>query len=248
MHFITVWLITLVGALSINTTVHGLNFPTKIVGIGVDHIFVPLGFDSNDEVEIVVSGVLPSPCYEAPKVKFAIDGQKIGLTAYAKYKGEGRICPRVVVPYSKRVEIGQLAHGVYSVFFKNSRRSSEVERLLVKKAPKMSVDNFYYANVSETTIRPSKKTVKVDYYRMNDCMRFDRLHPVFNGRDVVSLLPIMAFEQKDKCKAIHSLESVIWKIPDGLVGKTFLIHTRSMAGQSLNKIYNGGIKYPSPQN
>ena len=41
--------------------------------VPVSHLYVPDGFDSNDNVEMVVSGILPNLCHKSPKTAVVRD-------------------------------------------------------------------------------------------------------------------------------------------------------------------------------
>ena len=54
-----------------------------VVEAPLDHLFVPNGFDNNDNVEVVVTGKFPNPCYvrNSYKVKIQEDQIKIDVTS-----------------------------------------------------------------------------------------------------------------------------------------------------------------------
>ena len=65
--------------------------------IPVDHAFIPAGFDSNDSVEIVITGYLPNLCHKAPSAKVEITGTKVDVKMTSLYYQESNpFCPEMV--------------------------------------------------------------------------------------------------------------------------------------------------------
>jgi hypothetical protein len=79
------------------------NFPIPIA-----NIYVPLGFDSNDKVQVYVTGYLPSICYQGPEYKVkAVRGNKVFIDLEAQLKSiPGMACPEVVIPFSQTIRLG----------------------------------------------------------------------------------------------------------------------------------------------
>src|SRR5688572_18284654 len=79
----------------------------------VDHLFVPKGFDNNDNVEVVVTGKFPNPCYIKNKVAVKVKNDKIFVNVSALKKDEGNDprCEAIPVPFKEEITIGNLQGG-----------------------------------------------------------------------------------------------------------------------------------------
>ena len=40
--------------------------------IPIEHVYIPSGFDDNDNVEIVITGFLPNLCHKSPSAKVRV--------------------------------------------------------------------------------------------------------------------------------------------------------------------------------
>ena len=88
-----------------------------LVPAPIEKVFVPLGFDDNDKVEVIVHGEFPSSCYKMGPAGATVDavGKKIVINAQAYYY-PGAVCISMMVPFIKSVELpGLMAPGVYEV-------------------------------------------------------------------------------------------------------------------------------------
>src|SRR5262245_34619638 len=85
-----------------------------LVMMPVKQLFVPVGFDDNDEVQVVVDGYLPDTCHRVAFVQSEVrPGNIVKVRMWARrYTG---ICLPVVLPFSSEARIGQLPQGAYKV-------------------------------------------------------------------------------------------------------------------------------------
>ncbi len=95
----------------------------------INEIFVPVGYDYNDEVLVVIDGYLPSNCYKADhplvdKSKLYTE-QKITIEAVIR---ESRIepCIPALVPFSRVVNLGVIKRGDYVVYANAERIKSNL--------------------------------------------------------------------------------------------------------------------------
>ena len=84
--------------------------------VPVDNIFGPEGFDSNDNVEVIVEGHLPNLCHRTPMKKVTINGNHIDIKVTAlHYHDSNPFCPQVIVPFLETVSLGVLDKGDYKI-------------------------------------------------------------------------------------------------------------------------------------
>lgn len=206
------------------------------------NVYVPQGFDTNDNVEIFFEGEFMNSCYKVGMTVHTVDEEtkSIYITDLAHYFGEG-FCAAVVVPYQKGLNAGLLNKGEYKIFFRHSRGNFvESQYVPVKPAQTDQADDHLYAPVKYAQYIPGKNQspghLKLMGTFKNSCMRLDyvkvNIRPYSN---VVDVLPV-AIMDRGGCKEIegrpfeHNVE-----LNDLHEGR-FLLHVRALNGQSVNEI------------
>ena len=85
----------------------------------VKHIYIPAGFDSNDSVEVVVTGTFPNPCFARNTVAVNVVNDQIEIEITAIRRDTKAACPAMLVPYKEVVAIGNLQGGAYDIHVNN---------------------------------------------------------------------------------------------------------------------------------
>jgi hypothetical protein len=199
----------------------------------VKHLYVPSGFDSNDSVEVVVTGMFPNPCYSRNTVSVDVKDDQISIEVDAIRRDTKAACPPMQVPFKEVISLGNLQGGTYDLVVNNKLN----DRLLVNEASSNSVDDHLYAAIDQL-----EKKGYSDYvlhgWRYSNCVDLDRVEVVSNGKDTLSVLPVMkqissfcpmkgmpvAYEVKLDFKKLKTKEP--------------LVHVRTMDGKSFNSILN----------
>ena len=90
---------------------------TQVIDAPVDHVFVPAGFDNNDNIELVVTGEFPNPCYKRNDVKVEVvdDVIDIKVTSIVSQDDKSTMCAAMVVPFKENVIVGNLQGGDYKI-------------------------------------------------------------------------------------------------------------------------------------
>ena len=85
----------------------------------VEKVFVPLGFDDNDNTEVVIYGHFTSTCFKTGPAKATVDYDTMTVTVDAQaYRYTGG-CAQVMVPFTQSVKFGQVRAGSYTVVVTN---------------------------------------------------------------------------------------------------------------------------------
>src|SRR4051812_31719710 len=81
-----------------------------------DRVFAPLGFDDNDNIQIVLDGQLADTCYKLGPTHVRIDQatHKI-LVRQSAFYYSGAWCAEVRIPYVQTVNLGILPAGNYEI-------------------------------------------------------------------------------------------------------------------------------------
>ncbi len=207
----------------------------EIILSPVGHIYTPEGFDSNDSVEVVVTGNFPNPCYGRNKVEVRVEDDVIDIEVTAILSERfRRICPEMMIPFKEVISLGNLQGGEY---FVNVNKGAVKGVLNVAEAPSNAVDEHLYAAIDYV-----EKKGKEDYvlhgWKYSDCVHLDKVEVVSNNRDTLSILPIMK-QTQEFCPMKGMPISIPVKLNfASLKTRLPLIHVRTMDGKSFNSIIN----------
>lgn len=203
--------------------------------VPVDHLYIPAGFDSNDNVEVVVTGFLPNLCHKNPnaKVKFDANG-RVDIEVTSLYYDETNpFCPEMVVPFTLPVSLGVLDTGSYAVAVNNEK--SNIGTLNVQESTSNAIDSYHYAYVSNVLKKPGSHRIHLKGYNPSDCFVLDKVESISNNKDSFSILPKMK-QIRDFCPMKMVPFTYEYDVPKTLTKKNILLHVRTMDGKSVNTI------------
>lgn len=204
--------------------------------VPVEDVFAPMGFDSNDNVEIVVSGYLPNLCHKNPKAKVKVEDKKIKVTLTSLYYEENNpYCPEMAVPFTETLSLGLLKAGEYKIVVNEKSETTASEELYVDNASRATVDSHTYAYVDYIEQTGSGK-VKLRGYHLSDCFELEKIAAFSNGKNVYSILPILK-KVSNFCPRKMLPFSYEYTVPKDLNAKKVLLHVRTMNGNSVNSIF-----------
>ncbi len=205
---------------------------TDLRSAPVKHLYVPTGFDSNDSVEVVVTGHFPNPCYSRNTISVDVKDNVIDVEITALLRSEEKIlCPQMQVPFKEVVAVGNLQGGEYKI----NVNGKLTETLTVAEASSSAVDEHLYAAIDGLEHKGGDEYV-LHGWRYSNCIDIDRVQVVSNGKDTLSVLPIMK-QLSDFCPMKMMPVSYPVKLnTESLKSKEPLIHVRTMDGKSFNKV------------
>lgn len=217
---------------------------TKKVVLKPSSIFAPVGFDDNDNSQIIFGGFYPNSCYKqaSPVVSIDDDKNRIFITNRAFYRTEEK-CMQVLIPYTQVANIGALEPGKYEIYFENEEGSFDLidRKVTVKRALRTDTDDHFYAPITQAFVDLediNNPELIVSGLFTNTCMklkdiRFERLED-----DILTVIPLAVYTDL-RCKDQKVPFQKRVKLPRNLFGDT-LIHIRSLGGRSVNVIENFG--------
>ncbi len=212
----------------------GLSASPTIETVTFDRIYVPVGFDSNDNIEFVGEGRFENGCYRplAPKTEIDLANKiiTVGPLAY-KYPG---LCVQVILPFSRVVEVGVLPAGEYRILQKGTGR--ELGKLGVTEARRVEPDNFLYAPVSQAFFdqNQAQAEIRLKGNLPVPCMKFEEIKTTITN-NVIVVQPIVRFADPGECSTDPLTYSKIIPVGDISAGR-YLLHIRSMNGASVNTL------------
>lgn len=206
------------------------------VYVPVDHLYIPYGFDNNDNVEFVVSGILPSLCHRSPKIRTEIIANEVVITVTSLYeKKEFTDCEDLVIPFSQTVHLGVIRDGQYNVVANKGTFFEKIKPLKIYEDNGKAINQFYYANIEEiqTTDDPQKIILKGRIPK--GCFEVKEIKSFDNGSDAISILPIIQKVSKT-CSHRQEPYQAEFFIPQNSLERRILLHVRRLDGNSINLI------------
>ncbi len=236
-------LVGLCSLLLVNTMAWASFDQPEVFSSAPNGIYVPQGFDSNDNVEIFFEGEFEDACHKVGMTTHTVDeeSKSIYITDMAYYFGES-FCALMVVPYQKGVNAGILREGDWKVYFRHSRGNFvESGKVPVSSAQSARPDEHLYAPVEKTIFRNGQdgkpSTVELAGRFFNTCMRMDFVKVNQDTEsNVVEILPIAIMDRGGCEDAPEGIEFTHKVNLEDLRPGRFLLHTRANNGRSVNEI------------
>jgi len=202
----------------------------------VEEVFIPNGFDNNDNVEIVVTGKFPNPCFGRTTTEVDYQDNKIfiSLTTELKFNSE-KLCTSLKVPFSEVIQLGSLQGGDYEVIVNNQLR----EKLFVATSNSESVDEHLYAPVEYVDLGFTggiSGDATIIAKSISSCLAIDHVEYLSNGKNTFSILPIMKKVSSDCPEENERLEIPIQFDLAKLKAEKVLLFVRSLDGKSIYTI------------
>ncbi len=221
-------------------SVYAQNEPI-VISSPVDHLYVPRGFDNNDNVEVVVTGRFPNPCYikNSVYVELRDDVILIEVSALKKDNPNTAMCAPMEVPFKESITIGNLQGGQYKILVNQNTRYEQKANLEVAVSDSQSVDDHLYPIVEyvELGFTGGLSGDAIIIARSpSDCVVFDKLKYISNDNDTISILPIMKKISGDCNRRQKRLEIPIKFNPDSFRNSNILLFVRSIEGKSVHSI------------
>ena len=197
----------------------------------VKHLYIPSGFDNNDSVEVVVTGTFPNPCYSRNTVSVDLKGDQIAIEVTAIRRDTKAACPMMQVPFKEVVSLGNLQGGTYDVVVNNKLNDS----LIISEASSNSIDDHLYAGIDQLEQKgPNEYLLRG--WRYSNCVDLDRVEVVTNGKDTLSVLPVMKQLSSFCPMKMMPVTYAVTLDFKTLNTKEPLVHVRTMDGKSFNTI------------
>lgn len=201
--------------------------------VPVTNAYIPLGFDSNDNAQLVVTGYLPDLCYQGPKYQAKLENGRVIVYVSAHQVTGDAVCPRVIVPFQMIVSLGQLSARDFEINVNPKTKSAIKEKLRITMANNKRIDDYLYAYVKDIKVENGYLFIKG--INPSDCFKLKEIKVVDNGKDTYSVLPKVKMIS-ESCKSKPTEFS--YKVPfkNTLNVEEALFHVRVMDGRSINKV------------
>ena len=209
---------------------------STIRSIQVEQLFVPQGYDDNDEIVLLVSGHFESTCEQVMDPVVTIDHDARTIHVDAREIVLDGSCISLSVPYATEFHVGSLRQGEYKVVAGQLTKSLQVEQASLAG---VGTDNFLYAPVASATVKldASSNGYKATLRGTmpSNCLEFKDLQ-VLNQGEVIVILPIIE-QVIPQCDPVATAFTKEVALPAALTPGAHLLHVRSMNGQAQNVVF-----------
>ena len=165
-----------------------------LVPVPVTSVFVPVGFDDNDEAQIILDGMLPNTCYRLAHTE--VEPTEGGFVVRQMARRFGGICIPSFVPFWTEVSLGRLTAGEYKIgVFEGPGETT----LAVSPAPTSSQDDFLYAPVQDLLVERNAEglwVAQISGRLPSSCLTLKETRVLDQGH-VLVVLPILASSDVD---------------------------------------------------
>lgn len=212
----------------------------EVVPVDAVRVFVPVGFDDNDNAQVVLDGYLPSGCYRLARTETSVDPatRQIRVQAMARYFDIP--CIEARIPYNVVVDLGILPAGDFTVV---SNKDTLRENMKIAEATNAGPDDFDYAPVDSVRVREVPGTDRlvavIDGRFTNSCMAFDDVKVIDNGA-TLAVLPVIKMTDGPACADIILPYRRVVNLPANLAPGRHLLHVRSLNGHAVNYVFAVG--------
>jgi hypothetical protein len=213
----------------------------EVVEAPLDHVFVPHGFDNNDHVEVVVTGKFPNPCYvrNSHKVTVLNDVIKIDVTSVSMDDPAYTKCEPLKIPFTEVINVGNLQGGDYKIVVNEGGKYEQRDSINIAAASSESVDDNIYAMVDYIEVGftggASGDAILVAQ-SPSPCLVLDKVEYRTNGKDSISVLPIMKRISSSCPEKTEQFEIPIKFDASSFNYDQVLLFVRTIEGRSVNKI------------
>jgi hypothetical protein len=214
----------------------------------VEKIFVPQGFDDNDNIEVVIQGRFPDACMKTGPVETRIDHTTQTVTLKPEvYVYRGEPCAQVIIPFTQRVTLGTLQQGTWKILLEGAPAIAPLP-LVITHAQSAAPDEVLYAPVDEVVMLPDlqgrlrKLVISGNWPQIPNnrgCFALKEIRTFIGADDTVVVRPIAELLAPALCSPTSQRKRVFQGsvLLDRPLQRDSLIHIRTLNGESLNKFY-----------
>jgi hypothetical protein len=206
-------------------------------------VFVPKGFDDNDQVQVVIDGWLNNSCESATTAKVNINHETREVEVLPMGVRKEGVCAQMRRRFNLTAAIGILPAADYRVYA-NDRMMDE--SLSVAESNSSGPDDFSYAEIDRVTVdyapdrndalMDSRWSVILEGRLTSTCQKLKEIR-VVDSSDTIEVLPITS-DNGTECRPISSSFVERAFLPDYTTPGRYLIHVRSANGQAVNQVFS----------
>ncbi len=232
-----------------------LTFPaTQFEEIRIHSVYFPVqGYDDNDNVQIMIGGVTPDPCYTLGPIQVDRDDVKKVITLHQMaWRRNGGLCEPGDLfeesEFNKEIMLGRLPAGDYKISYGDGVTMKNSRPMHVDHVTVDHIDNFNYARVQDlrlprVALESQRIEIVVGGIFSAPCNELKRpLQPQRVGGDTFVILPVEV-RPAVMCKSSSIKEFQETFDLGFLPAGEYLIHVRSKNGGVVQEVLT---VYPHP--
>jgi hypothetical protein len=200
----------------------------------VKKAFIPQGFDSNDTVQVVLTGTLSGSCEKIAHTQILTSDDPTRIEVIQWGRRFNGICLPLTSTYNTELTLGRLDAGTYNLVA-SGMPAAQIE---VTEASVSTQDDYIYAPVAKATVgrEGTGYVATLSGTLPNDCYSWQELKLLDQG-DVLVVLPILSWQDSGSCSQTPVPFSEKVTLPSGMAAEYHLLHVRSASGRALNKVF-----------
>lgn len=207
------------------------------VPVELGKLFAPEGYDSDDNVEVMVVAKLPSSCFKLGDVVTEKKANREIRVSVNAIEFEGK-CHTSPSPVPVVLSLGQLTKpGTYRMV--DGFSNKELGALKIKQAPKAGhgTDEELYPLLVDSYLdwRGNSLKLRLAGVFADDCEEIKKV--TFEAQDdVLIVIPEVDHPEGPNCQKGMFAFDKEFEVKADVPRKAFLLHTRAMHGRSVNKL------------
>jgi len=242
-------LFSIVGALMLTAQFYGVknvNFEAqKHFEPVIRDVFVPIGFDDNDLVQVVVEVEFRDTCEEISRSAVMVhpEDPRVLLLFMEAYRRDG-VCLQVINRQPKVIDIGVLREGRYEIrsYSNLNRKFSDLN---VRRAATSRIDDHNYAPVDSLILsndaNGARRILTLTGRFSNTCLKFEQILIAKTRSNLIEVLPVIKKEERWDCEDREMPFVAHQPLPEhvgerAITTGRYLFHVRTTNGGSFNKI------------
>ena len=200
-------------------------------------VFVPIGFDDNDDIMVVLDGTLPDTCYRLAYNTVDYDATTKSYVVRQIARHFNSVCIPAEVPFSVEAHLGVLPAGDFGI----EAFGAPKESLPVTESTSAGPDDFLYAPVENARVEVDPATGNyvgtIDGRMTSSCQSLDQVKVIDSGKSI-EILPIMKMTEGADCVAGERPFSSRFDLPSAMSVGRHLLHVRSLNGKAVNQMFS----------
>lgn len=210
--------------------------------VSSDYLFVPKGFDDNDNVQVILDGWVNSSCDQVQKPKVAVHPDHGVIEIEVKAVQPEMWCMPVLTRFTAVADLGVLPHGSWEVVTNNGWLVTE---LVVDEAASGGPDDFAYAQVDKVFVdyapdevpeRDSKWSAVLKGVLRDSCEQIDYIQVTDSGA-TIEVLPVLKVDGEICLPVQTPFEERVF-LPDIQKEGRYLLHVRAAGGHAINQVFS----------
>lgn len=211
----------------------------------IKNIHIPIGFDDNDQAEVIVEVEFTNTCQEFGR-SFVREHEDFPDTLLLYVEGirKDGFCTQVKNRDIVSIPVGRKPAGIYEIrSFKDLSR--RLGKLSIREAQTSKIDDSLYAPISSVLMTEDplgiRRILTLTGHFSNTCLKFEKILIAKTAPSLIEVLPIITMEDRLDCEDREHPFLIQQGLPEHkgdreITAGRYVFHVRKMNGGAVNKI------------